>query len=267
MTMALADMQRDFLAHLSDQPENLGDAITPGGRINVAQRLTIYHHAYRARLIEVLQDVFERTWAYLGDEAFADIAEAYIAAHPPSDATLQDFGQSLPDWLRERFPDDIDIAEVAMIDAMLRSAFEGADAVPLSLGDFAALTEKDWAQIGFAFNPTLRLVPIIHNAAGIWQALENNETPPPAAPLESPTSLLVWRKELRPHFITIGEIEANALQQMMNGESFAGACSTLDERFPDANAGQVMGVALRRWIDDQLIIGLRNRPDRAALAR
>ena len=259
MTPALAELQRDFLGYLRDRPNGLAVAIAPGGRIEIGQRLNIYHHAYRARLVEVLQDVFERTWAYLGDDEFAAVARGYIDARPPGETTLQNFGQSLPGWLRQRFPDAPEVAEVAMIDAMMRVAFEGANAAPLALTDFAVLTAEDWSQIGFDFHPTLRLAPITHNAASVWEALERNETPPVASKLQSPTWLLVWRKDLRPHFITIGEIEATALQQLAQGESFAAVCADLDARFPEADAAQSMGVSLRRWIDDRLLVGLRHR--------
>lgn len=258
MTPALADLQREFLGYLCDRSGTMPEAIAPGGRIDAGQRLNIYRHAYRARLIDVLRDVFERTWAYLGDDGFADIAGAYLSAHPPGKATLQDFGQSLPAWLRAYFPDDPEIAEVAMIDAMLRTAFEGENAAPLALADFATLTPEEWAQAGFAFHPTLHVTAITHNAAGIWDALDHDRLPPPAARLDSPTWLVVWRKELRPHFITVSEIEATALQQLATGASFAAVCAELDLRFPQANASQEMGVALRRWIDDQLIVGLRD---------
>ena len=258
MMPALAHLQRKFLDYLHDRSGSLHEAIAPGGRIEAGQRLDIYRHAYRARLIEVLQDVFERTWTYLGDDGFAEAADAYITAHPPGATTLQDFGQSLPSWLRQRFPDDTDIAEVAMIDAMLRTAFEGGNATPLALANFVALTAEDWARIRFEFHPTLRIVPVTHNAAGIWAALESGEPPPAAAELDSPSWLLVWRQELRPHFITVGEIEAEALRQLGRGESFAAVCAEVDARFPETNATREMGVALRRWIGDGLIVGWRD---------
>ena len=259
MTQRLAGLQRDFLGHLRNQPGGLPQAITPGGRIDVSRRLHIYHHAYRARLTEVLQDVFERTWAYLGDEAFAAVAMAFIDDHPPAATTLQDFGQALPAWLAKRFPDDAEIAEVAMLDAMLRTAFEAANATPLTLADFATLTAEQWARIGLAFHPSVQQVPLTHNAASIWEALDQALVPPPAARLDSETWLLVWRKDWRPHFITVGEIEALALQQLLAGRSFAATCVDLDARFQGGGAVQRIGVALRQWIDDQLIVGLRDR--------
>ncbi|MEP7154277.1 MAG: DNA-binding domain-containing protein [Betaproteobacteria bacterium] len=257
--LPLAELQREFIRYLHAHDGVVTDAIAPGGRIAIGQRLDIYHHAYRARLVEVLQDVFERTWAYLGDESFAVTAEAFITAHPPGETTLQHFGQSLPDWLRARFPDDPDVAEVAMIDAMMRAAFEGSDAAPLRLEDFAVLTAEHWTHIGFDFHPTMRLAPITHNAARLWEALDKADTPPAARKLDSPTWLLVWRKEMQPHFISIGETEFVAIEQLARGESFAEVCADLDARFPDNDAAQSMGATLRRWIDDQLLVGLRNR--------
>ena len=113
MNMRLETTQQQFLRMLIDRPNNLAAGIREGGTIDVAARLNIYRHAYRARLTEVMQDIFERTWAYLGDESFEQCAHIYIDLHPPDGRTLQGFGAAFPDWLVERFPEDADIADVA----------------------------------------------------------------------------------------------------------------------------------------------------------
>ena len=95
----------------------------PGG-IGAARRLAIYHHAYRARLLDTLRDSFGHTRSYLGDEQFDGAARAYIEAHPSCTASLRWYGQGFPAWLRQRWPDDGEIGELAALDRALRAAFD-----------------------------------------------------------------------------------------------------------------------------------------------
>ena len=255
--MHLAALQGNFLAFLRDRPNAIAEVIAPGGRIGVAQRLNIYHHAYRARLLEVLKDVFERTWAYLGDEGFERCARRFIDMHAPSARTLQNFGADFPAWLGIEFSEDGDIADIAAIDWLVRRAFDGPDAEPISIRDLAGLTGADWANVSFDFHPTIQIAPIEYNAASMWEALEAGESPPPADRLQTPTWLLVWRKDLRPHFQTIGAIEVAAIEAMRTGATFAGTCEQLAATFPDEDVATLAGISLRRWVDDQLLTGVR----------
>lgn len=43
---------------------------------------SVYRHAYVARLAEIVDEDYEQVHAYLGNQAFARLVKAYIAAHP-----------------------------------------------------------------------------------------------------------------------------------------------------------------------------------------
>ena len=266
MTGNLGDVQRNFLAFLRGDSSRIANAVAAGprltacrgrGNISVEKRLGIYHHAYRARLTEAMQDVFERTWAYLGDESFACCARDFIVAHPPAGRTLHGFGARFPAWLASEFPADGEIADLATIDWLMRRAFDGRDAKPVAQERFALLSAEDWATVRFGFHPTMHIAPLAHNAASQWEALEKGKAPPPAMRLAEPTWLLVWRKAWQPHFITIGEIEAAAIERLRHGVAFAEACEALALQFPGHDIARQTGVALRRWIEDQLLVSVQ----------
>lgn len=255
--MRLFELQNSFITFLrgefEDDSTQLRAEIVDGGRISREQRLHIYHHAYRARLVEVMQDVFERTWAYLGDDGFESAARNFIEVMPSAEHTLNRYGEQFPAWLTEHFPDDIDISEVARIDWMMRCAFDGVDAAPLTTSALALLSADDWATVGFTFHPSVAVAPIVNNAASIWESLEQGLTPPVARKLETASFLLVWRKDLRPHFVTIGQAESEAIALLRSGESFAATCGMLETRYPDEDAVQTMGASLRRWLDEGML--------------
>ncbi len=252
----LSELQIAFHDHLLNLPSGIARQVSKGGRIDVDHRLHIYHNAYRARLLENLQDAYEKTWAYLGDETFESSALAYIEEHPPNHRNLRWHGATFPQWLAEQFPQDQDIAELAHIDWQLRKAFDGLNAMPLQPADLAGLAAEDWATVGFEFVPTLFMMPMRFNSVNIWHALDQEQAPPAAEPVATPTWLLIWRKGWQPHFRTLQAAEHAALQQLQAGASFAQVCTDLGEQFSDEEAASVAAEGLRTWLQDELIARL-----------
>jgi hypothetical protein len=256
MKPALRDTQIAFHNHLLDQPSAIAEEIVDGGKVGIDLRLHIYHNAYRVRLQECLQDTFEKTWAYLGDNAFEAAALAYIEMNPSTSRSLRDFGEMFPAMLADRFPADGDIAELAEIDWHLRRAFDGPNADPIDSDTLATLAAEDWETVGFLFAPTVQLLPVRYNSAGIWHALDETQVPPTAEALPGPAWLLIWRKGWQPHFRTIGEAEHKALASLIQGNSFADVCAAMAEQFSDEDATLLAGERLGAWLQDELIVAL-----------
>lgn len=255
-TSGLTRVQIAFHDHLLNLPNTITHEVVEGGRIDIDHRLHIYQNAYRVRLQENLQDAFEKTWAYLGDEAFESAARAFIEACPPQHRNLRWHGAAFPQWLAKRFPDDLDIAELALIDWQLRQAFDGSNATPVSATDLAGLSAEDWRTVGFRFVPTLFIAPLCFNSVAIWHALDQEQVPPAVEPLPDPAWLLIWRKGWQPHFRTIQAAEHAALLQLQGGVSFAQVCADLAEQFSDEEVASVAAERLRTWLQDEMIAEL-----------
>lgn len=253
MSAPLAEVQRDLHDYLLDAGDRITRRIQPGGRIGVAQRLGIYHNAYRVRLADTLRDTFEKTWTYLGDENFDACALGYIEAHPPIHRSLRDYGSALPDWLAVHFPDDLDIAELARMDWHLRQAFDGTDSGTMGIDALANLGPADWETLGFRAVPTLSLLPLDFNTPAIWGALDQSQPPPQAQRLAAPAWLCIWRRGWRPHFRTLDAAESAALDAVCAGARFADVCLASAEAGDDA-ASRVAGY-LHVWISDGLLAG------------
>lgn len=69
-------------------------------------RLAVYQHAYLARLLEVLQNLFPCARFAIGDELFNQFAAAYIQAHPPHSYTLANLADKFADYLDATRPAD-----------------------------------------------------------------------------------------------------------------------------------------------------------------
>jgi hypothetical protein len=219
-------------------------------------RLTVYHHAYRAQLVDCLRDTFERVWAWLGDAGFEAAARRHIESHPPHSWTLSDYGDEFDRTLSELYPNDREVAELAWLDWSLRRAFDGHDATPVTAD---ALSDIDWDHAILCTVPTLRMRSISTNCAAIWTALSEKNAPPAAARLHAPTALRVWRKDFSPHFRAVDSIEQQALSMACDGARFAAICSAIAARMESSRAPEVAGALLAGWLQDGLIIAVENR--------
>ena len=149
------------------------------------------------------------------------------------------------------------MAELARLDRTLRHAFDGPDAPVLTLADLAAVASERWATLGFGLHPTFARLRLHHNTLALWQALDQDEDPPPALPLAEPGELLVWRRGHQPHFRSLPALEAAALEALHAGLSFADTGARLAARFGEPDMAAQLGGLLRRWVDEELLSALR----------
>lgn len=254
---ALREVQLALHEHLlgraSEIPGELRNQLLDDRRFPIEHRLQIYHDAYRSRLLEALQDSFEKSWAYLGDAAFAAAAAGFIDDHPPRHRNLRWYGDQFTGWLRAQYPTDLEVSELALLDWRLRGAFDGVDAVPITAAAMSCLSATNWTTAGCRFVRTLDIAPVRFNSVAIWHALERGETPPATEPLLEPSWVLIWRKGWQPHFRTLGADEQCALSDLQAGASFAAVCESMGARFSDQQSATMVATWLRTWLDDELI--------------
>ena len=243
--MSLLILQRAFGAYLRDEPNDLPGLVRP----KVATGLNVYHHAFQAQLCAALRDSFERTHAWLGDQAFDVAAVLHVKEVPPTSWTLGHYGEGFPATLDKIYPKDPEVGEIAQLDWALRRAFDAQDADPIHPEQ---LSTVDWTSATIDLSPSLRLLKVRTNAAALWTAMSAGETPPPAQRLAKPASIRVWRQALSPHFATMGDIEAQALAMISKGVTFPAMCEAMAAKAEIAELGGLLG----EWIRDGLIVGI-----------
>ncbi len=255
----LASLQAAFQRYVLHGTSEVAERIEPGPRDNRAQRLSIYHNAYRLRLTEALGSDFEALAALMGPDAFKQATWAYVEATHSSFRNIRWYGggfteflQSNPPWSEQPW-----LADLARFEWALTLAFDAADEAHLSFGDFASLPADAWRSLVFQLHPSTQLVALRANAPAMRKAVDA-QTPLPAIEMtETPASWLIWRKALAPHFRSLLEPEAWALQAAANAASFPAICEGLCEWIaPEEAAGAAAGF-LRTWVDDQLISGIQ----------
>jgi hypothetical protein len=252
--MSLLAQQQAFAALLDAD----GPAVDPTLlRANAGHpaRLDVYHHAYRARLVEALRSNYPVLNRVLGDEAFRELALGYLVDHPSRRPSIRWFGDKLPAWaaLHPQALPHPSLVDLAAMEWALGLSFDAADVAPLTFDELAALPAEDWPEARFAAHPSVTLLALRWAVEPTWRALTDDENASSAEPHEHAHTLLVWRQGLDTQWRSLDPEEARALAGCLGGEAFATLCEGAFATRGDAAPAWVAS-ALRRWVDDGLLV-------------
>jgi hypothetical protein len=253
----LARLQDDFQRGILSGDDKVLDEIFDSPKERREVLFGVYRHAYGSRLVEALRHDHPLLHLYLGDEMFDAMGHAYVAATPSHHPNLRWFSQALPDFLKntEPYGNHPVIADLAVLEKALNDAFDAADAPVLTLQDMACFAPEVWSTLQFKPHPSSRRLDMSTNAAAIWLALKNHETPPEAR--EEAARLLVWRQDVTPMFREIAPEEAMMWDEAGNGIAFGVLCTmlaTYDD--PDGAAARAASY-LHGWVTAGLLTGVR----------
>lgn len=238
---------------LQGLPDQVPPALDAPGPLPARRGLEIYHHAYRARLQEVLADSFAKTRLYVGSDYFDELTLAYVEQHPPTGSHLGRYGHRFAQHLQLSHPDHPVLRELAELEWALRTVFDAADQAAWDLqrihqqGAEACLNQ--WPVL----HPTVQFLSQITNALAIWKAIDADAEVPEVSSRDQAVSVLVWRRGLQPHFSTVTAEEAEFLHELTQPEhSIARVVEQQlqTQRLSDPNA---LGAWLHQWWDNELL--------------
>jgi hypothetical protein len=210
----------------------------------------VYRYAYGSRLVEAMRNDHELLHSYLGDEMFDEMGHAYVKARPSEHPNLRWFSQGLPEFLKSAEPycNHPLIADLAALEKGLNDAFDAAEGPVLELTAMAGFAPEQWNDLTFRPHPSATRLDLSTNAAAVWLALKNGETPPDAITLEEPSRILIWRQDTTPMFRELLPEEAMMWDEASSGIPFGVLCemlATYDD--PDGAAARGAGY-LHGWI-------------------
>ena len=133
---SLPQLQRAFLDDLTgDDRDSLESLVLDDGKVDLSTRLGIYRNAYLVRLREALATDHEILQLYVGEQAFAELAEEFIADQPSTSYSLRHLGDGLAAFLaaHPRYGQLPVLAELAKFERLLLGAFDAASATRATL--------------------------------------------------------------------------------------------------------------------------------------
>ena len=255
--MRLIDWQLAFERHLLADTDASGFASTliGGPTLDVDTGLAIYHHAYRARLLEVMQGDFPAVWHWLGDEEFAGLVAAYVQRYPSAHFSLRWLGQRFAGFIGEHLvaEQSAPLAELACLEWAFTLAFDASPGQPLSLHDMAQLAPEDWPVLQVEWVPAVQQVLCRFNSLEIWRGVKAQATFPGSQPLSLAQVCLIWREQQVCRYRSLEPAEAYALAGMDDGGwSFSELCAELAVTYQEGAPLQAV-TWLKQWVQDGLL--------------
>lgn len=260
---ALLELQRGMQASILAQQDAgaiCSQVATPRG-IGARQRVGVYVDAYRLRLLEILADDYSVLATWLGEDVFAKVGNAYIAAHPSTTRSVRWFGRHLGSFLEHHAPDQPLAAELAHFEWMQGLAFDAADAEPVTMAAMASVAAGHWPTLTFRLHPSVKRIALRYNVPSLFAALvAANEPRPEAEVARQPITWMLWRRDLNVRWRQLVPEESSCLEAVAEEADFSSLCEVWCDQMESDEAAAPVHVAgmLKRWLDDGIIAGLHD---------
>jgi hypothetical protein len=236
----------------------LGDIVLGDERLSAEARVDIYANMYFYRLLDALKEDFPATLAVLGADNFHNLVTGYLLEYPPTEPSLYYCGQHIAAYLRdhplrEGAPF---IADLAAVERAVVEVFHGPDAAALEPDSLRAIAPADWPAMKLGIQPSARMFALDWSVSELLRAVEEQREWTPAD--RGSHKILVWRRDARVLYRELDEAEADALEVVSRGATFAEICEVVASDGREQDPVAAMNQMLARWLSDGLLVSGRS---------
>jgi hypothetical protein len=228
-------------------------AVQDTSALSASDRLGVYAGMYAARLLDVLREDYPRVLAVVGDEAFGDLARAYLARVPSRQPSVRHVGGAFAEFVAATPSTPPFLADLARLEWARVEVFDAPDAAPLRLDDLRAVAPDDWPALRFRVVPACVVLTCAWPVHAIWAAAGDEEDDAPIETTRAATTLRVWREDFAVSHAAMTPREARALAALAEGASFAEICESAAQDDDAERAARDVGALLLRWIEDGIL--------------
>lgn len=252
----LAGLQSEFQEYLLRGAPGIEARVQGSARVPIETRLGIYAGAYGSRLIDALESSYPALAALLGAEDFRVLGALYVRAHDSSYFSIRDYGDALAEFLgaHPHYAEVPVLAELARWEWTLGAVFDAADAEPVGAAALAAVAPAEWAELRFRFHPSVRRLGLRWNVPQLWKALTDALERPQLSVTAQPVEWLLWRRDLKSYFRSLGADEAAALDAARAGASFGELCELLADTSGSERTPAEAAALLSGWLGAGLMV-------------
>jgi hypothetical protein len=214
-------------AHQEQHARQTDTLILPSRQQTARERLSVYSHAYFARLHDVLRDLFPCLRQAVGDELFAEFAAGYLAAYPPTSYTLHRLADHFPEYLEATRPTDAPWSafpvDLARLEQAIDRVFDSPG--PEELPPFAfPASGASGEELRLALVPGLELLELRFPASSYftaWKQGESVEWPQPA-----PQYVALFRRDYIVRRFELSRVQYVLVDSLAHGATLAEAIGT-----------------------------------------
>ncbi|NUO51268.1 MAG: DUF2063 domain-containing protein [Polyangiaceae bacterium] len=226
--------------------------VTGNARVTPAEQVDIYRRQYWLRHDDALLDDYPGLAHILGEDVWAELVRAYLAAHPPTFSSLRDLGHAMADFVEKW--DGLPAGREAITRSMARyerafvDVFDGAEPPPLSAERLGALAPEDWERARIVLSSLVVRMRLSHPVHLLRKAVRGGESP--ALPEARDVSVALFRKDLIVCFDELSADQSALLDALDAGASLVAACATVaDGKTPEEGAALAADVGswFRNW--------------------
>ncbi len=272
-----SDAAQQHVALTRDQLEQL---VTRTSNRSAEERLNVYAHAYYARLIDCLGEVFPMLKRALGEEVFNSFASDYLQEYPSRSYTLNEMGRHFAQFFQETRPDrdehasaDNDLPvnwpdlliDLANLEWTINEVFDGPgiEGQPtLTHNDLAAVAPRDWPNIRLQPIVCLRLLatryPVNDYYTALRQADENDDIDKPAP---APSWVAIARRDYVVRRFSLSRPQYALLTALQDGATVGQAIEHAAEHadhLDDSAFAEALQEWFKSWTAEELFAPIEN---------
>jgi hypothetical protein len=251
----LASLQQEIFACLHHGAALNQLEIVETNNVSLETRLAIYQQAYVLRLSEALAINHPVLAAILGEQAFAQLAQEYIARHPSEFKSIRWFGHEFATFILKHhdYKNQPAYAELAHFEWLQTCVFDAADDHIVTLQEIAQIPPDEWGHLVFTIHSSVHRMNLNWNVVAVWQAVIANESPPAFVENARTVPWILWRQNNLNRFSSLPDEEVLYLDALIAGASFAEILHLASEQMPVELAAPHVASLLKGWLDVGLI--------------
>lgn len=233
--MDLKLLQEQFLKAITSDnfPKEIQESMVPGGKLDKEGCLSAYRNDYVARLSQTLGDNFESLWTILGDKDFFELCASYIAKFPSELYDLGEYGNDLPEFLKNYKPEYL--SELAQLEIEFRRLFNAPLAQGLGAEAFTQI--EDPSQVSFEFIPNVYLSTSKYPLYRIWENRGNNSEDAFNSIDWSPESFLMYNSTGTVQVFFLTDYQTKLLIHLRSAKTLGEAIELSGDGYEDEVSG------------------------------
>jgi hypothetical protein len=239
---------RSDAARAELDPERIAGVILPSKTLTPVERIGVYQGMYLLRMIEALEGDYPAVAHYLGADAFAELVERYVQAHPSVSYTFNRLGGGFPEFIRESkgLRRRAVLSDLARLERAVTEVFDAPESPAWPAEAIEKMPPDAWATAVLRPISAFRVLSFAHPVNAYLQSVKSESHDHPELPRRA-SWVAVYRKSYEVWRLDLGKPAYDFLHALAKGRPFGKAVAEAAKGL-QGNAGEQIFRWLRSWV-------------------